>query len=92
VVPVRVTVRVHPGARRARVGGRYGDSDPPVLVVRVTAPAVDGRANRAVIDALAEAFGVRAGTIRIVSGATARTKLLDVDRADPDVLQRLLAL
>ena len=42
---MRLTVRVYPGSRTDRVGGRYGRSEPPVLVVRVTARAVDGQAN-----------------------------------------------
>ena len=65
-------VRVKPGAARARVGGCYGD--PPALVVAVTEPAVDGRANDAVLRALARAVGVRPSRVEIASGRTARNK------------------
>ncbi len=86
-VSVRIKVRVHPGSSRNRVGGRYGEG---VLVVRVTAPALDGRANRAVEDALAEVFGVGRGSVRLVSGARARTKVFDVEGADSAVLAALI--
>jgi uncharacterized protein len=56
---MRVNVRVYPGARRTTVGGRYGTSEPPILIVRVGAPATGGRANAAVIDAMAIAFAVK---------------------------------
>ena len=78
---MRVTVRVRPGASRTRVGGRYGESDPPVLVVHVRAPATDGRANDALVDALADAFGVPRSAVRVVSGAISRTKVVDIDLA-----------
>jgi len=88
---VRVTVRVHPGAPAAFVGGRYGDAEPPVLVVRVTARAVDGRANAAVRDALAGAFAVSRRDVSLVMGERGRTKLVDVVGGAPDVLEALLA-
>jgi len=60
-------------------------------VVRVSAPAVDGRATAAALAAIAAAFGVRPRSVRLVSGATSRTKVVDVDGADPAVLGQLLA-
>ncbi len=87
---MRVTVRVHPGSRRAAVGGRYGSGEPAVLGVWVTAPAVDGRANRAVQEALAEAFLVGRCSIRLLSGDRSRTKVFEVEGADPGRLARLL--
>lgn len=76
---MRVMVRVRPGASRTRVGGRYGTSDPPVLTVAVTAPAIDGRATAAVLAAVAEAFGLRPRQVCLVAGATSRTKVVEVD-------------
>lgn len=62
------------------------------LVVRVSAPAVDGRATAAALSALADAFGVRRRAVTLVAGATSRTKIVDVAGADPADLDRLLAL
>jgi uncharacterized protein YggU (UPF0235/DUF167 family) len=87
---VQVTVRAVPNARRTLVGGRYGEADPPVLVVRVTAPATDGRANRAVSDALAAAFGVRRTNVKLLAGARGRLKTFEVDCADRATLEDLL--
>ena len=84
---MRITIRVRPGSAREAVGGSYDGA----LVVRVSAPAVDGRATAAALAAIAAAFGVRPRAIRLVSGATNRTKVVDVDGADPAVLAQLLA-
>ena len=89
---MRLSVRVYPGARRIEVGGRYGDGEPPVLIVRVTAPAVEGKANRAVVDALATALGVRPSAVTIVSGMSARTKVIEVTGVDQNAVDQLLAL
>lgn len=83
-------VRVRPGASRTRVGGGYGD--PPVLVVAVSAPAVDGRANDAVIRALADALGVPSREVEIVRGYTARTKMVSVRHAPDDLDERWRSL
>ena len=84
-------MRVYPSAKRAGVGGRYGSSEPPVLIVRVTAPAVDGKANDAVLRAVAAALGVSPRDVRIASGARSRTKVLEIDANDPQAVAALLA-
>jgi uncharacterized protein len=83
---MRVTIRVRPGSARAGVGGEHAGA----LVVRVTAPAVDGRATEAALAAVASAFGVRRRAVTLVSGATSRTKVVDVAGADQAALDRLL--
>ena len=88
---MRLTVRVYPAAKRTSVGGRYGSSEPAILVARVTAPAVDGKANEAVIKAVSAAFRLPRRNVRIVSGANSRTKVLDLEGADSRVLAALVA-
>ncbi len=82
-----MTIRVRPGAGRTAVGGEHGGA----LVVRVTARAVEGQANDAAMAALAAAFGVRRRSVTLVTGATSRTKVVDIAGADQVVLDRLLA-
>ena len=70
-------IRVRPNSSRNKVGGSVGD--PPRLVVAVQAPAVDGKANQAVIKELAEAFNLRARDFTIVFGELGRDKRIIVD-------------
>ena len=85
---VRFAVRVIPRARKAEVKGvRDGR-----LLVRVTAPPLDGAANQAVIAALAAALGVRAPQVRIAAGDTSRNKIVEVEIAAADLTRRLAYL
>lgn len=86
---LRFTVRVRPGATRARVGGAYGE--PPALIVAVRERAVDGRANQAVLKAIAAALEVPESALGCVAGATARSKIISVASADEAVLAGRLA-
>ena len=70
-------IRVRPNSSRNKVGGTVGE--PPRLVVAVQAPAVDGKANQAVIKELAEAFNLRARNFTIVFGELGRDKRLIVE-------------
>jgi len=56
----------------------------------VAARAVDGKANAATARALAEALGVPRGLVRIVTGQRARTKVVEVESVNPDVVAALL--
>ncbi|MFO7194210.1 MAG: DUF167 domain-containing protein [Thermocrispum agreste] len=85
---VRFAVRVKPNAKRNHVGGARGDA----LVVAVTAPAVDGKANEAVTKALAAAFDVRRQHVHIVTGLRGRDKVVELDPAPPEAERRLAEL
>lgn len=85
--PVRISIRVRPGAGRTAVGGEHDGA----LVVRVGARAVDGKATEAALAAVAQAFGVRRSAVALVTGATSRTKVVDVDGGTEERLRSLLA-
>ncbi|MFC0624294.1 DUF167 domain-containing protein [Kribbella deserti] len=87
---MRILVRVKPGASRTAVGGRYDGPGGAALVVAVPARAVEGQATKAVLSAVADAFGVRRSAVTLVYGATSRDKLLEVDGASADRLAVLL--
>jgi uncharacterized protein (TIGR00251 family) len=71
-----VTLRVTPRADRTEVVGRRADG---VIAVRVTAAPADGKANAAVIKALADALGTRPSGLTLISGHTGRDKRIQVD-------------
>ncbi len=81
-----IEIRVRPNASRNKVGGTAGD--PPRLVVAVQAPAVDGKANTAVIKELATAFGVRARDFTIVHGELSRDKRILLSNPTPEHINR----
>jgi len=78
----RLHLRVQPGARRTGWTGWFGDL--PKLAV--AAPPVNGAANEMVVAAVAELAGVPRRAVRIVGGAAARTKRLEIDGVGDDEL------
>ena len=75
---VVVDVHVQPAAGRTAVVGRHGAA----LKLRIAAPPADGRANDATCALLAQTFGVKAGAVSLVSGASSRTKRVRIDGID----------
>jgi uncharacterized protein (TIGR00251 family) len=70
-----VRVRVQPRARSTEIAGeRRG-----VLLVRVSAPPTDGKANDAVRKLIARSLGVPVGRVSIVRGAATREKSVRVE-------------
>jgi uncharacterized protein YggU (UPF0235/DUF167 family) len=84
---MRIAIRVRPGSARPGVGGEHDGA----LIVRVNAQAVDGKATEAALAAVADSFGVRRSAVRLVSGASSRIKIVDIDTSDPGILAALLA-
>lgn len=83
----RFTIRVKPGAKSHGVGGTWGDER--ALNVSVQEKAIDGKANRAALELLATVLGVNKRQLQIVSGATHRTKLVEVVDPPDDLGDRL---
>lgn len=69
-----LSVQVQPRARGSEFAGLHGDH----LKIRLAAPPVDGQANAALIDFLAEAFGVPKRQVVLVAGASGRSKRLRI--------------
>lgn len=68
-------VRATPGARRPGLGGvRKDAAGHDLLEVKVSAPPEDGRANEAITELLADAFGVARRDVALQQGETARIK------------------
>jgi uncharacterized protein YggU (UPF0235/DUF167 family) len=91
-MPMRISVRVRPGAARTAVGGSYAAADRVALVVAVTARAVDGAANEAVVAAVADAFGLRKRDVTLVAGGRSRSKVLELAGEEPALQGRLRSL
>lgn len=70
-----LTVRIHPGSRRAKVERLAEDE----FRVHVLSPPEKGRANRDVVAVLGEYLGLPSRRIRIVRGEKSRVKLVRID-------------
>ena len=68
-------LHVQPGAARSEFAGRYGER----IKVRLKARAVDGRANDALVEFLAEHYGVPRRCVSIVSGLKSRDKRVVIE-------------
>ena len=87
---LRLAVRLTPRANRNGLDGILPGADGrPVLQIRLSAPPVEGAANKALIAYLAEALGVRKGAVTIRSGEAARFKTLFIEGDSPALIARL---
>ena len=82
---LRFTIRVTPRACASAVAGERDGA----LLIRVTAPPVEGKANEAVIALLAKALGVPRVSVRMERGAAARTKRVSVPADAESALRSL---
>ena len=71
---VVLAVHVVPRSARSEITGVHGQA----LKIRLTAPPVQGAANKALVALLAKTLGIAKGRIQIISGQTSRDKTLVV--------------
>jgi uncharacterized protein (TIGR00251 family) len=83
----RVTVKVHPRARRSGLAGRVGEA----WKLSLAAPPVDGKANDECVRFFAEFAGVARSRVRIVTGLTSRLKVVEIEGVPQEDLERRLS-
>ena len=83
----RLTLHVQPGAKKTETAGLHGEA----LKIRLAAPPVDGKANAALIEFLAERLGVARAQVALKSGQTNRRKVLEIDKMPAGAVVRLAA-
>jgi len=84
---VAVTVRVTPRAARSAIAGERDDC----LLIRLQAPPVDGKANKALLAFLAESLGVPKSAVQLMAGAKSRVKRVLISRQSTDAVRRALS-
>lgn len=79
-----LTLHIQPNSSRTMVAGRHGDA----LKIKIAAPAVDNKANQALLKFLAMAFKVPANRIAVKHGEQGRRKVVEICRpqCDPETL------
>jgi uncharacterized protein (TIGR00251 family) len=81
-----VAIRLQPRAKREEVVGERAGG----IVIRVTAPPVDGKANAALCAFIAKAAGVSASSVDVVRGQTSRDKVVRVHGVTAEALRAAL--
>lgn len=71
---MRITIKARPNSYEEKVEKVSGTE----FIVSVREPPVGGKANRAIVNALAVYFGIASSRIRIVSGYTSRQKVVEI--------------
>ena len=81
VIPIKAdssgatfAVKVHPRAKKNAISGELGEA----LKLSLTAPPVEGKANRAVVELIAELLSVPRTSVSIVAGESSRQKVIRV--------------
>ncbi|MCF8010603.1 MAG: DUF167 domain-containing protein [Clostridiales bacterium] len=85
---VSFKVKVQPRSSKNKIAGLLGDA----LKLRITAPPVEGEANKACLEYLAKTFKVPKKQVELVSGQSSQNKLIKVYGISKDKLLKILEL
>ncbi|MCD2175490.1 DUF167 domain-containing protein [Rhizobium sp. C4] len=90
---VRLSVKLTPNAGRDGIDGpETGADGETMLKARVTAVPEKGKANKALIELLAKSLKLPKSSISVISGDTARKKILRIDGDTEDIERKLVSL
>jgi len=88
---VTLAVRAQPGPKKTAIVGVYGSGAAAQLKIAVKAPPIEGRANAALIDFIAELFGLPRNRVELHFGELSRAKVFVVRGVTRTQAERLLA-
>jgi hypothetical protein len=88
---VTLAVRAQPGAKKTAIVGVYGDGDAAQLKIQVHAPPIEGRANTALIEFLADFFSLSRKNVELVNGELSRSKVFLLRGVTPAQAQTVLS-
>jgi uncharacterized protein (TIGR00251 family) len=77
---VRIDVYVQPRASRTMLAGTHDGC----VKIRLAAPPVDGAANAALIEFVADRLGIARSRVRIAAGHASRRKVVEIDGVSAD--------
>jgi len=80
-----ITVKVIPRSSRNEIAGIQEDG---TIKIRVTAAPVEGQANKALVEFLAEVLDIAKSKIEIIGGLSGRIKLITILDLDPTIVQK----
>lgn len=83
----KLKIRVIPNAKKTEFAGSRGDE----IVLRLNAPAIEGRANVAAVEFLSRFFGVSRSAVVITGGERSRHKIVEIVGLKNGDLERKLA-
>ena len=84
---MKLKVRVIPNAKKTEFSGRREDE----WVLRLNASPVDGKANKAAVEFIAQSLGVVRSSVSLVAGEKGRHKIFEIVGLQPSDVERELS-
>ncbi|MGH8175867.1 MAG: DUF167 domain-containing protein [Steroidobacter sp.] len=83
---VRINIYVQPRASKTAIAGRHDNA----IRIRLAAPPVDGAANAALVEFVAERLDIAKSRVRVVAGHASRRKVIEIDDVTMDEVSAAL--
>lgn len=71
---------IQPGASKTEWAGTFGEGESAVPKLRLKSPAVEGKANQALLKFLAEEYDVSVSQVKLIRGEKSRFKTVQIEK------------